>query len=102
MKSVDLMFLCLCSDPGPEDDFKKKTRRNRTTFSNTQLAALEKVSNMSVYESMVFTIKKGYQYLGFILYIHYLRSLTYFFNPNYRGGGGGVNIAMRRKNLILS
>ena len=50
MKSVDLMFLCLCSDPGPEDDFKKKTRRNRTTFSNTQLAALEKVSNKSMYE----------------------------------------------------
>ena len=32
------------SDPGPDDDFKKKTRRNRTTFSNSQLAALEKVS----------------------------------------------------------
>ena len=32
-------------DPGPDDDYKKKTRRNRTTFSNSQLAALEKVSN---------------------------------------------------------
>ena len=31
------------SDPGPDDDYKKKTRRNRTTFSNSQLAALEKV-----------------------------------------------------------
>ena len=30
-------------DPGPDEDYKKKTRRNRTTFSNSQLAALEKV-----------------------------------------------------------
>ena len=32
-----------CSDSGPEEDYKKKTRRNRTTFSNSQLTALEKV-----------------------------------------------------------
>ena len=31
------------SELGPDDDYKKKTRRNRTTFSNKQLAALEKV-----------------------------------------------------------
>ena len=30
-------------DVGSDDDYKKKTRRNRTTFSNNQLAALEKV-----------------------------------------------------------
>ena len=35
-------FFCL-DPPGPEEDYKKKTRRNRTTFSNSQLTALEKV-----------------------------------------------------------
>ena len=37
-------------DPGPDEDYKKKTRRNRTTFSNSQLTALEKVEaqNLSV------------------------------------------------------
>ena len=34
------------SDPGPEEDYKKKTRRNRTTFSNSQLTALEKVQSV--------------------------------------------------------
>ena len=38
------------SDPGPEEDYKKKTRRNRTTFSNSQLAALEKVSLLAVHK----------------------------------------------------
>jgi hypothetical protein len=34
------------TDPGPDEDYKKKTRRNRTTFSNSQLAALEKVNQL--------------------------------------------------------
>ena len=39
-------------DPGPDEDYKKKTRRNRTTFSNSQLAALEKVKEPDYFQQL--------------------------------------------------